>query len=314
MNATTAALISSFEHMLTVYNGLTNLENLEKIERLEVSTSKGAKIFMRYKDCLLESSRFTLYVVCKEAKDRSWKKYALLSAPGTAGEIYTEKSIALHREATSAGIALKIQEFNAGLEKGYYSPFTFYGDLYQLVGNAEELKEETKLFFAQKIIDLVHRLHGLNIAHQDIKLENILVDQDEKGGLNFYVHNFNYATKDETTTVLCGAEHYRPMDDRISHVYDPKLKDLYSLGVLLFSFFTKKMWRDEQSYIPIEWKQHPLRYSLLIEEEYKKILQGHLDQIPKKMILVLQGFLRVHPFDRMGAGMALRFFKDGLKE
>lgn len=38
MTATTAALISSFEHMLTVYNGTTNLENLEKIERQEVST------------------------------------------------------------------------------------------------------------------------------------------------------------------------------------------------------------------------------------------------------------------------------------
>lgn len=314
MTATTAALISSFEHMLTVYNGTTNLENLEKIERHEVSTSKGTKIFMRFKDSLLEPSRFALYVVCKETKDRNWKKYALLSAPGKAGEIYAEKSIALHREAASAGIALKIQEFTAGLEKGYYSPFTFYGDLYQLLVNAEELQENTKLFFAHKIIGLVHRLHGLKIAHQDIKLENILVDQNEKGGLNFYLHNFNYATKDETTTVICGSENYLPMDDRISQVVHPKLKDLYSLGVLLFSLFTKKMWRDEQSYIPMEWKQHPLRYSLLIEEEYKKILQHHYDQIPKKMILVLQGFLRVCPFNRIRASTALRFFKDGLKE
>jgi len=307
MTATTAALISSFEHMLTVYNGTTNLENLEKIERQEVSTSKGTKIFMRFRDSLLEPSRFTLYVVCKEAKDRNWKKYALLSAPGKAGKIYTEKSVALHREAASAGIALKIQEFTAGLEKGYYSRFTFYGDLYQLLINAEELQEETKLFFAHKIISLVHRLHGLNIAHQDIKLENILVDQNEKGGLNFYLHNFNYATKDETTTVICGSENYLPMDDRISQVVHPKWKDLYSLGVLLFSLFTKKMWRDEVSYILKDFKEHPMRYSVWIENEYKKILHSHIGQIPRRMIPVLEGFLKVHPFDRMQAGVAEKF-------
>ena len=307
MTATSAPLISSFEHMLTVYNGTTSLENLEKIERQEVSTSKGTKIFMRFKDPLLESSRFTLHGVCKETKEGKWKKYALLSAPSLAGEIYGDRSCALHKEATSEGIALKIREFATTVEQGYYSPFAFYGDLFQLIGNAEELKEETKLFFAQKIIDLVHRLHSLDIAHQDIKLENILVDQDEKGQLRFYLHNFAYATKDKTTTVLCGAEHYRPMDDRISHVFDPKLKDLYSLGVLLFNLFTKKMWKDEQDEILMEWKQHPLRYSVLIEEEYKRILDRHLGQIPRKMIPILGGFLRVYPFDRMRTREAQAF-------
>ena len=307
MTANSAALISSFEHMLTVYNGTTNLENLEKIERQEVSTSKGVKIFMRFKDSLLEPSRFNLYVVCKESKDKNWKKYALLSAPILAGEIYSEESVALHKEAAREGIAFKIQEFTTAAEKGYYSPFAFYGDLFQLIGNAEELKEETKLFFARKIIDLVHRLHCLNIAHQDIKLENILVDQDLKGDLHFYLHNFSYATKDETTTVLCGSENYLPMDDRISHVVHPKLKDLYSLGVLLFNLFTKKMWKDEQDEIPMEWKQHPLRYSVLIEEEYKRTLDRHLGQIPRNMIPILGGFLRVHPFDRLRTREAQTF-------
>ena len=140
-----------------------------------------------------------------------------------------------------------------------------------------------------------------------LKLENILVDQDLKGDLHFYLHNFSYATKDETTTVLCGSENYLPMDDRISHVVHPKLKDLYSLGVLLFSLFTKKMWKDEQDEIPMEWKQHPLRYSVLIEEEYKRTLDRHLGQIPQKMIPILGGFLRVHPFDRMRAREAQTF-------
>ena len=310
MTTTSAtSIMSSFDHMLTVYRGETSLKTLEKIERQEVDTEKGARVFTRYSESLLESSRFKLYACCKESKESHRKKYALLSAYSTASELFSEKALALHKEAAKEGIALKIQKFTTPLEKGYYSHFAFYGDLLQLLGNAEELHEETKLFFAKKIIELVDRLHRLNIAHQDIKLENILVDQVGEGELVFYLHNFTFATKNETTTVLCGSENYLPMYDRISHVVHPKLKDLFSLGVLLFSLFTKKMWKDEQDHIPMEWKRNPMRYSILIEEEYKKILDRHLDQIPRRMIPLLEGFLRVCPFDRIHADVANQFLE-----
>jgi len=293
------SLADSFEHMLTVFHGPQIRDDLSKTIPEEVIAKEAKRIFIRHQRPLLTSSKFTLFAGCRESKKGEWKKYALLSPLESGRELYSEECWNLHNRAFQAGIALKIQKYVSASKRGYFLPFSFYGDLYQFLQNAEDLSEEAKVFIAKKLIDVVSQLHQLNIAHQDIKLENILVDNEGSTALRFYLHNFSFATENETSTVLCGSENYLALDHNVSLIFRPKLRDIFSLGVLLFSLFTKKMWKQQKDSMVLEWEKHPLLHRLKIEEEYEKILFRHSADIPKKFMPVLRGFLKIDPLERM---------------
>ncbi len=301
-------LIDAFAHMLTVYTGPVE-SKVFKIERQEVPTDKGKEIFMRHLDPLLSSTKCDLFAVCKESKDRIWKKYALLTRNSPLLELHNEETARLHEEAAKEGIALKVRCFTTPLEKGCLVPFAYYGDLFQMLENAEQLSEEAKQNIAEKLIELVACLHRINIAHQDLKPENILVDLTKEGILKFYLHNFSRATKEETSTVVCGSEAYMPLDHLLSTVFRPKLRDVFSLGVLLFSLFTKKMWKDLKDPFLLEMEKNPLLHQIGIQSQYQQILLSHSDQIPPKMRPILVGFLKVHPFDRLSIEVAVSCLK-----
>lgn len=60
-------------------------------------------------------------------------------------------------------------------------------DLCQLLGG---LGEDGGRFFFRQMIDSIEYMHSKNVAHRDLKLENILVDRD----LNLKVADFGYAS------------------------------------------------------------------------------------------------------------------------
>jgi serine/threonine protein kinase len=308
------SLADSFEHMLTVFHGPQIPDDLSKTIPEEVVAKEAKRTFIRHERPLLTSSKFTLFAGCKESKKGAWKKYALLSPLEFGIEPYSEECWSLHNRAVEAGIALKIQKYVSASKRGYFLPFSFYGDLYQFLLNAEDLSEEAKVLIAKKIIELVSQLHQLNIAHQDIKLENILVDKEGSTDLRFYLHNFSFATENETSTVLCGSENYLALDHNVSLIFRPKLRDIFSLGVLLFSLFTKKMWREEKDSMLLEWEKHPLIHRIQIEQEYEKILFRHSADIPKKFLPVLKGFFKIDPYERTSLETAKHiissFFRD----
>lgn len=305
-----SALFDAFAHMLTVYRDPDDSKVL-KIEKQQLLTEKGQAIFMRHLDPLLSSPKCDVFAVCRESKDKNWKKYALLSQKSPLLELYSDASLRLHEEAAQEGIALKVRHFSTPLEKGYLFPFAYYGDLYQMLENAEQLTEEAKQNIAEKLIELVASLHRIDIAHQDLKLENILVDLTKEGELRFYLHNFSRATKEETSTLVCGSEAYMPLDHMLMTVFRPKLRDAFSLGVILFSLFTKKMWKDQKDPLLIEREKQPLLHPISIQSEYRQILLSHRDQIPSRMRPILEGFLNVHPFDRLSIESAVSCLKKG---
>lgn len=61
----------------------------------------------------------------------------------------------------------------------------------------------------KKIVSAVAYMHGLNIVHRDLKLDNILIN--EQGDNDIKIIDFGFATgcaKDEKLTMQCGTPQY----------------------------------------------------------------------------------------------------------
>lgn len=98
---------------------------------------------------------------------------------------------------------------------------------------------ELRRIFRQ-ILMAIDFLHKRNIVHRDIKPENIFLDND----FNIKVGDFGvsrYFKKDELCTTICGTLVYTPPELISMKQYDPKKADVWSLGILLYVLYMKKM-------------------------------------------------------------------------
>lgn len=75
-------------------------------------------------------------------------------------------------------------------------------------------------------------MHGKNVVHRDLKLENIMVDDK----LKLIIGDFGFATYENTNQLSSykGTKAYMAPEIKERKIYDGKQTDMFSLGVILF--------------------------------------------------------------------------------
>ena len=68
--------------------------------------------------------------------------------------------------------------FQNELRLYFVMPFIRGGELYKVFQSQKRFNEATVVFYAVQMIIAIGYLHNKGIVHRDLKLENILVDQD----------------------------------------------------------------------------------------------------------------------------------------
>jgi serine/threonine protein kinase len=105
-------------------------------------------------------------------------------------------------------------------------------DLCQTVGAAGGFGEECGRYLFTQLLDAVEHMHSRNIAHRDIKLENVLVDSKD---MTLKVADFGYAAQGtEQLRSYRGTFTYMAPEIKEGRTYDGKQADLFSVGVVLF--------------------------------------------------------------------------------
>merc|ERR1711939_33855 len=135
-------------------------------------------------------------------------------------------------------------------------------DLCQTMGG---MGEDYGRFFLNQIIEVVGYMQGKGVVHRDLKLENILVDDN----LNLKIADFGFATykKIDKLKSYRGTMTYMAPEIKEGKVYNGKQIDMFSTGVILFIIV--------QGIFPFkEAKKDEYFYNLL--------LQGKLDTYWKK--------------------------------
>ncbi|EGW03408.1 Sperm motility kinase X [Cricetulus griseus] len=111
------------------------------------------------------------------------------------------------------------------------------GDLVSYIGRVGRLQEEQAQHFFTQLVCAVHYCHDNGIAHRDIKLDNILLD--DKG--NIKLCDFGLATRvtpGQGTKGFCGTLEYCAPELFSGKEYDAKAADIWSMGVVLYTMVT----------------------------------------------------------------------------
>lgn len=168
-------------------------------------------------------------------------------------------------------------------------------DLITECGNKNEKLDEEDIhrYFVQ-IISALEHCHNNGYVHRDIKLENIMINNNN----NAILVDFGFAIeitalKNSTTTNMdaCGTIEYvspeiinsiRLKTDNYKN--DPKPSDIWALGVVLFALFTFKMpFEGKKGHIIFEKVLNDkLDLSAFTDENLKYLLKGMLHKDPSK--------------------------------
>jgi Serine/threonine protein kinase len=105
------------------------------------------------------------------------------------------------------------------------------GDFYELVcERGPKLPEVIVRTYFHQILSAIEYLHAHQIAHLDIKLENILLDENYQAKLC----DFDSARFFDEEIELKGTPYYRAPELKEGKCVNPAAADIYSLGIVLF--------------------------------------------------------------------------------
>ncbi|VDK86827.1 unnamed protein product [Onchocerca ochengi] len=121
-----------------------------------------------------------------------------------------------------------------------------HGDLLQRIKKNDRINENEGRFFFRQLIEALVYLKSINIAHRDIKCENVLLDNCD----NVKLGDFGFARfmkVDELSHTFCGSRAYVAPELLRSHPYNGFLADIWSTGILLYVMVTGFMPYDDRN-------------------------------------------------------------------
>ncbi|KAF7991438.1 hypothetical protein HCN44_008750 [Aphidius gifuensis] len=143
---------------------------------------------------------------------------------------------------------------------------------------------QSRIWFRQLALGLQY-LHELDIAHRDIKCENVLITEH----LNVIITDFGFSRyvvdargKKILSDTFCGSLMYAAPEILRGSPYNPKLSDTWSLGVILYIMLNKAMPFDETNLKKLYELQTNCRWKFrrkiidTLSEQVKKVVTNML--------------------------------------
>lgn len=126
------------------------------------------------------------------------------------------------------------------------------GDLFRFIRDNGVVKQTWTKYWFYQLASAIQYLHSINIAHRDLKCENILLSRH----MNVKVSDFGFAKickprrmdMIELSRTFCGSIAYAAPEILMNQPYDPKRSDVWSMGVILFIMMFGSMPFDDSSF------------------------------------------------------------------
>ncbi|XP_041973356.1 testis-specific serine/threonine-protein kinase 1-like [Aricia agestis] len=135
--------------------------------------------------------------------------------------------------------------------------FAENGDLLDFLTQNGAVSETQSRFWMRQIVSGVNYIHTLNIAHRDLKCENILITAN----YNVKLTDFGFArvvrqrSRDIASDTYCGSLSYAAPEVLKGTPYYPKLSDMWSVGIIMYTMLNKALPFNETSVKKLREKQ-----------------------------------------------------------
>ncbi|KAK3091096.1 hypothetical protein FSP39_017084 [Pinctada imbricata] len=170
------------------------------------------------------------------------------------------------------------------------------GDLLSYIKKRGMLEQsEAKKIFIQ-LAKALEYLHTEEIAHRDLKCENVLMMADDRVVLT----DFGFARSiksddgDLLSRTFCGSSAYASPELVQGIPYDPKPNDVWGLGCILYIMICGKMPFDDRSLKRMLYKQlarkieFPDKVSAMMDTECKTLIYTMLEPAVEKRMSITQ--------------------------
>lgn len=158
-----------------------------------------------------------------------------------------------------------IETFQIIKNKAYVMQIMEYaskGDVLRMIQQHGCIAEEKAKSIFKDVAAGVTYLHELNIAHRDLKCENILIFEDNRAVVSDFgfVKNLGTSTSNLCRT-FCGSTAYASPDVLRGLPYDPKMNDVWSIGVVLFTMLSGTIPFDDGNVTRMVQKQQSREFT-----------------------------------------------------
>lgn len=172
----------------------------------------------------------------------------------------------------------------------YIGHMSLHAYLKSRPGRKIDEKETKKLFF--QIVEAVNYCHSKNIVHRDIKLENILLDEN----MTIKVIDFGFSItipSSKKLNIFCGTPSYMAPEIVNKMLYNGHATDVWALGILLYVLL--------HGNFPFKGVDD--------KDLFRKIGKGKFDMnesLSKECKGLLTGMLKVGPTERVSTSQILQ--------
>lgn len=160
-----------------------------------------------------------------------------------------ENEVRVNRLLRHAGIVHITDLVKDDLNYYIFQEFCPNGDLYKYIVDRVCLTENESMAQMRQILESVAYLHSQNIAHLDIKPENILITKDDRLKISDFGLS-SFTGSDGRVSAGGGTPAYMSPESITEAVYNGCKSDMWSLGVVMYAMLTgqlpwKSLTRDE---------------------------------------------------------------------
>ena len=273
---------TTINHNINTYFNSPHKENKNKLSYYEIGKIIGKGAYAVVKICKnkITQEKFAMKIYEKKNLNDSIKKKCVakeieilkkLNHPNIAklyDTIITEKYILLIQELVN-GISLR-EYYNTEIRN-------------QKIISEKKLKLLTIIF--KQIFSAFDYIHKKNIAHRDIKLENILLTKNNE--IKIIDFGFGmYNPRNHLQKFFCGTPNYMAPEIIMKKEYDGQMADVWSLGILIYKLFCADF--------PFKGKNE--------KELYKQIIRGKYkikEYVPDYVKSIIEKTIKIKPKERI---------------
>ena len=249
--------------------------------------TKDIQGFIGEKYSILEQKGFGYTSLVFKVQDNTTKAiYACKVYVNVEKSFYTEKEILhdlTHNPETQPYIANLIDEgedniIARGLEEGKYKYIVLEylpkGSLDDYIKYPDEpFSELHAKFIFSKILDAVEACHKAGKCHRDLKLDNILINENpilKLCDFGFATNNNNLLRGGVGDCRYCAPEMFR------NEKYDGNKADIYSLGIILFALNTNLFLFDDSRI------NNEFYFQIYLASDYPQYIQTFWEKVKEK--------------------------------